>query len=235
LGKREEFVRERVIYVLAAVAAVLLARNLYTMFMNLPDEAQQGAVYRIMFFHVPSAMASFAGVFVALGASLAYLGTNNLKYDSFAAATTEVTLAFATMNIVTGSIWARNQWGIWWTWDHRLTSTFIGWLLYIGYMMLRRAVDEPHQRAKFSAVLSTFAAVDVVIIWKSIEWWRNQHPGPVLDIRTGGGKIDPAMQSTLYWNLLALLLLGVVLVMVRMRQEEMQREIASMRQVAHAL
>jgi heme exporter protein C len=227
--------REKVIYVLAAAAAVLLARNLYVMFMNLPDEALQGAVYRIMFFHVPSGMASFVGVFVALGASLAYLGANNLKFDSFAAATTEVTLAFATMNIVTGSIWARNQWGIWWTWDHRLTSTFIGWLLYIGYLMLRRAINEPHQRAKFSAVLSTFAAVDVVIIWKSIEWWRNQHPGPVLDIRTGGGSIDKAMQSTLYWNLLALVLLGAVLVMVRMRQEEMQREIASMRQVAHAL
>lgn len=222
-------------YVLAAAAAVLLARNLYVMLMNLPDEAMQGAVYRIMFFHVPSAMTSFVGVFVALGASLAYLGTNNLKYDSFAAAVTEVTLAFATMNIVTGSIWGRNQWGIWWTWDHRLTSTFIGWLLYIGYMMLRRAVAEPHQRAKFCAVLSTFAAVDVVIIWKSIEWWRNQHPGPVLDIRTGGGLINKAMQSTLYWNLLALVLLGVVLVMVRMRQEEMQREIATMRQIAHAL
>lgn len=227
--------REKAIYILGAATAVLLARNLYVMFMNLPDEALQGAVYRILFFHVPAAMVSFAGVFVALGASLAYLGTKKLRYDSFAAATTEVTLAFATVNIVTGSIWARNQWGIWWTWDHRLTSTFIAWLLYIGYLMLRRAVDEPHQRATFCAVLSTFAAVDVVIIWKSIEWWRNQHPGPVLNIRTGGGTIDPAMESTLYWNVLAMLLLAVILVMVRMRQEEMRREIASIRQLAHAM
>ncbi len=227
--------REKAIYVLAAAAAVLLARNLYMMFINLPDEAQQGAIYRIMFFHVPAAMVSFVGVFVALGASLTYLGTKNLRYDSFAAATTEVTLAFATVNIVTGSIWGHIIWGIWWTWDHRLTSTFIGWLLYIGYLMLRRAVDEPHQRAKFSAVLSTFAAVDVVIIWKSIEWWRNQHPGPVLTIRTGGGTIDPAMESTLYLNMLAMLLLAAILVMVRMRQEETRREIAGMRQFAHAM
>jgi heme exporter protein C len=227
--------REKAIYVLAAAAAVLLARNLYVMFMSLPDEAQQGAIYRIMFFHIPAAIVSFVGVYVALGASLTYLGTKNLRYDSFAAATTEVTLAFATVNIVTGSIWARIIWGHWWVWDHRLTSTFIAWLLYIGYLMLRRAVDEPHQRATFCAVLSTFAAVDVVIIWKSIEWWRNQHPGPVLTIRTGGGNIDPAMESTLYWNMLAMLLLAVILVMVRMRQEEMRREIASIRQFAHAM
>jgi len=99
---------------------------------------------------------------------------------------------------------------------------------------LRNAVTEPTQRARFSAVLSIFAFTDVIIVWKSIEWWRTQHPGPVLSIRTGGGRMDPDMESAIYWNLVALLLFAVVLVLVRIRQEEMRREIDGMRQAAHA-
>lgn len=226
--------REKIVYALSALAALLLARNLYGIFMQLPDEAAQGAIYRILFFHAPAAMVAFIGYGVALVASVLYLGTKNLRYDAIAAATTEVSLAFAAVNLVTGSIWARIIWGIWWTWDHRLTSTLIGWILYAGYVMLRRAVEEPTQRARMCAVLSIFAFSDIIIIWKSIEWWRNQHPGPVLDIRTGGGRIDPAMNSMIMWNLLALLLLWTVLVMVRMRQEEMRRELDGLRQMAHA-
>jgi heme exporter protein C len=96
-------------------------------------------------------------------------------------------------------------------------------------------VAEPAQRARFSAVLSIFAFTDVIIVWKSIEWWRTQHPGPVLSIRTGGGRIDPAMESAIYWNLLALMLFAIVLVLVRIRQEETRREIDGMRQAAHAI
>lgn len=226
--------REKVLYALSAVAAALLARNLYMIFLRLPDEASQGAIYRIFFIHLPSALACFTGFLVALAASVLYLATKKLRYDAVAAATTEVALAFATIVLVTGMIWARIIWGIWWTWDARLTSMFVCWLLYAGYLMLRRAVDEPTQRARFSAVLSIFAFVDVIIVWKSIDWWRTQHPGPVLSIRTGGGKIDPTMESTLYWNLVALLLVGIVLVAVRVRQEETRREIDSLRQMVHA-
>jgi heme exporter protein C len=171
---------------------------------------------------------------VAGTASAIYLTTKKLRYDGLAAAVTEVSLAFATVVLVTGSIWARIIWGVWWTWDARLTSMFVCWLLYAGYLMLRSAVEEPTQRAKFSAVLSLFAFTDVIIVWKSIEWWRNLHPGPVLSIRTGGGNMDPAMEAMIYRNLLALLLFATVLVMVRMRQEEMRREIASLRQLALA-
>jgi heme exporter protein C len=158
-----------------------------------------------------------------------------MRYDAVAAASTEVGLAFATIVLVTGSIWARIIWGIWWTWDARLTSMLVCWLLYASYLMLRRAVAEPAQRARFSAVLSIFAFTDVIIVWKSIEWWRTQHPGPVLSIRTGGGRIDPAMESAIYWNLLALMLFAIVLVLVRIRQEETRREIDGMRQAAHAI
>ena len=200
----------------------------------MPDEAAQGAIYRIIYFHVPSAITAMLGFLVAGTASGIYLATKNLRYDAVAAAVTEVSLAFATVVLVTGSIWARIIWGVWWTWDARLTSMFVCWLLYAGYLMLRSAVEEPTQRAKFSAVLSLFAFTDVIIVWKSIEWWRNLHPGPVLSIRTGGGNMDPAMEAMIYRNLLALVLFATVLVMVRMRQEEMRREIASLRQLALA-
>jgi heme exporter protein C len=227
--------REKLIYLLAAVAAVLLVRNLYVILLGLPDEAQQGPIYRILFVHLPSAITCFVGFLIAGMASALYLGTKNMRYDAVAAASTEVGLAFATIVLVTGSIWARIIWGIWWTWDARLTSMLVCWLLYASYLMLRRAVAEPAQRARFSAVLSIFAFTDVIIVWKSIEWWRTQHPGPVLSIRTGGGRIDPAMESAIYWNLLALMLFAIVLVLVRIRQEETRREIDGMRQAAHAI
>ncbi len=227
--------REKIIYVLSAAAAVLLVRNLYVIFLALPDEAQQGPIYRILFVHLPSAITCFIGFFVAGVCSAAYLATKNLRYDAIAAASTEVGLAFATVVLVTGSIWARIIWGIWWTWDARLTSMLVCWLLYAAYLMLRDAVTEPSQRARFCAVLSIFAFTDVIIVWKSIEWWRTQHPGPVLSIRTGGGRMDPAMESAIYWNLVALLLFAVVLTLIRIRQEETRREIHGMRQAAHAI
>ncbi|HUJ22037.1 MAG TPA: cytochrome c biogenesis protein CcsA [Bryobacteraceae bacterium] len=227
--------REKIIYIIAALAAVLLVRNLYVIFLSLPDEAQQGPIYRILFIHLPSAITCFAGFLVAGISSAIYLGTKNLRYDAIAVSATEVGLAFATVVLVTGSIWARIIWGIWWTWDARLTSMLVCWLIYASYLMLRGAIGEPTQRARFSAVLSIFAFTDVIIVWKSIEWWRTQHPGPVLSIRTGGGRIDPAMESAIYWNVLALMLFAIVLVMTRIRQEEARREIHGMRQAAHAL
>ena len=136
------------------------------------------AAYQIVYFHVPAAFTALSGFFVALAASGLYLATGNFKYDEFAAAVTEVALAFATVNLVTGSIWARYAWGIWWTWDARLTSMLTCWLIYAGYMILRRSIEEPTQRARLSAVLSIFGCVDVGFVYKSIEWFRTQHPSP---------------------------------------------------------
>ena len=135
-------------------------------------------------------------------ASVGYLVKKDLRFDAVAASITEVSLAFATITLITGSIWGRIIWGIWWTWDARLTSYFICWLLYVGYLMLRRAIDDPTTRARLCAVLSIFACVDIVIVWKSIEWFRTQHPGPVLSIRNGGG-MAPGMEAPIWWNLLA--------------------------------
>src|SRR3954468_23189658 len=192
--------RERIAIGLAALAAVLLSYNLYQMFLGLPDEALQGAIYRILFFHAPAAIVGMLGYFAALTFSIMYLSSGNLRWDSLSASIIEVSLVFSCLNIVTGSIWARIIWGIWWTWDHRLTSALVCILIFFGYLVMRKAIDEPTQRARLSSALCIFGCVDVVIVYKSIEWFRNQHPGPVLDFRTGGGHMDPAMQNIFYLN-----------------------------------
>ncbi len=227
--------REKLAMGLAGAAAVLLTYNLYQMFLNLPDEALQGAIYRILFFHAPAAMTGMIGYFVALTLSVLYLSSGNLKYDSLASSVIEVSLVFSMVNIVTGSIWARIIWGIWWAWDYRLTSALVCILIFSGYLMLRRAIEEPTQRARLSSALCIFGCVDVVIVYKSIEWFRNQHPGPVLSFRTGGGTMDPAMERIFYLNFLAILMVATALVLVRTRQESTAREIDSLRRLANAV
>jgi heme exporter protein C len=224
--------RERIMVVLTGLAAVLLVRNLYVMLVRLPDEMYQGAIYRIIFFHVPAAWTAFLGFFVALVGSALYLATKNLRQDALAVAATEVSLAFAAANLITGMIWGRIIWGIWWTWDPRLTSMLVCVLLYAGYLMLRGAMEDPTARARASAVLSIIAFVDVPIVFFSIRWWRTQHPQPVV---YGAGKMDPAMMNMLFLNWVPVLLLAVVMVMVRLRQEEMGREVDALRRQAHAL
>jgi len=222
--------RKQVLFVLSAIAALLLLRNLYVMLVNLPDEAQQGPIFRIIFFHVPAAWTAFLGFFVALISSVIYLVSKNMKYDALAVAVTEVGLAFGAANLVSGMIWGRQIWGIWWTWDPRLTSMLVCEMLYAGYLMLRRAIDDPTQRARISAVLSIFAFVDVPIVFFSIKWWRTQHPQPVV---WGGGSMDPSYWNMLFLNWIPVILLGVVMVAIRMRQENIHREVEALRRYAH--
>jgi heme exporter protein C len=216
------------------VGALFFFFNLHGIFEVLPDEAAQGAIYRIMYLHVPAGITCLIGFFVGMIFSIGYLTTGKMAFDAASASINEVALVFAFMNVVTGSIWARIIWGIWWTWDPRLTAMFVCLLIYVGYLLLRQAIDEPTRRGRLSAAFSIFGTVDVVVVWKSIEWFRTQHPGPVLDVRTGGGHIDPAMQSMIFRDLFAFLLIAAALVLLRMKQEENAREIDALRRLAHA-
>jgi heme exporter protein C len=220
--------------VLGLAAGLLLIRNLYVMLLQLPDEAAQGAIYRIMFFHIPSWFVCFTAFFLAGASSIVYLVKKNLNADAFAVAAIETGLVFCCIGLATGMIWARIIWGIWWTWDPRLTWAFITLVVYGGYLMLRQAISDPSERARLSGVLSIFAFTSVMITYKAIDWWRTQHPAPVLSFRTGGGNIDPAMENMLYSNFLALLLLASVMVAIRYGQEREQREIAGLRRQLHA-
>ncbi len=225
--------RDKIIAVLLIAAAAILGWNLNTVFNVLPPQVSNVGAYKIIYMHLPTIFTGFIGFFVALVFSGLYLATGNLKHDAFASAVTEVALAFATAVLVTGSIWGRFAWGIWWTWDARLTSMLTCWLMYAGYLMLRRAIEEPTQRARLSAVMSIFGCVNVAFVYKSIEWYRTQHPAPVLSFRSGGG-MSPGLEGPIYWNFLAFLCLATALVMIRMRQEEVSREIDSLRRLAHA-
>jgi heme exporter protein C len=225
--------RERILFALVGVGLALLFWDLYRIFMVVPDEAAQGAIFRIVYIHVPSIFTGFTGFFVALIASILYLMKGDLRYDALAAGITEVSLAFAAIVLATGSIWARIIWGVWWAWDPRLTTMLICWLTYAGYLMLRRAVDEPTQRARLSAVVSIFGFVEVIIVYKAIDWFRTLHPQPVLSIRDGGG-MAPGMEAPIYWNWLAFSCLAAAMVIVRMRQDEISREIDSLRRMAHS-
>jgi|SRR5579864_4938161 len=225
--------RNKILMALGAGSAILVTFVLYRIFFVLGDEANQGAIWRIFEFHFPAGILGLMGFVVATVFSILYLVRGDLRMDAIAAAMIEVALVFAAIVLVTGSIWARIIWGVWWAWDARLTSMLICWLIFAGYLMLRRAIQEPAQRARLSAVVSIFGGIDAIIVYKSIEWYRTLHPGPVLTIRGGGG-MPQVWQDTAYWNLLAMALLAAMLVMVRMRQEGYAREIDSLRRAAHS-
>ena len=222
--------RDKILILLGAVAFGLLFKDLLTM--KGFTESNQGAIFKIIFFHVPMAITALTCALVAFLSSVGFLITKNFKFDALAVAVTEVGLAFLAGNLITGSIWGRVIWGVWWAWDARLTSALVCWLLYAGYLMLRRAIEEPTQRATFAAVFSIFAFIDVPIVIFSIKWWRTQHPQPVF---WAGGSFPAEWYPTFGWQMLAIMLLGVVLTCIRLRQEEFQREIDSLRRMAHAL
>jgi heme exporter protein C len=210
--------RDKIMLVLGGICAVILSLNLYKILLVLPNEKDQGAIYRIMYFHVPSIFTGFTGFFVALAASGMYLATRNLKYDAFAAAVTEVSLAFSTIVLVTGMIWGRIIWGIWWTWDARLTTTLVLWLIYVSYLLLRRFAAGP-QVQTLAAVLGIFGALDVPIVYMSNRWWRTQHPAPVFGGDEGSGMKDPQMLAAFGWGMASWLAWGLLILYFRYRVE----------------
>ncbi|MEO6909296.1 MAG: cytochrome c biogenesis protein CcsA, partial [Edaphobacter sp.] len=167
-----------------AATLVVLALGFRQAIFIAPTEATMGDVQRIFYYHVPSAMMGLVLPYVNFLASLAYLYWRRrdplkaLAADALALASAEVTIVFVSIGLMTGMLWARASWGIWWTWDARLTTYLLLWLLYVSYLLLRRfsSSGEAHTLA---AVISVFAAVDVPIVFMSITWWRTQHPSPV--------------------------------------------------------
>jgi heme exporter protein C len=145
-------------------------------FFYAPEDANQGAAQRIFYIHVPSAWIGFLAFFVVFAASIAFLRTGKRKWDDMAASSAEVGVIFTTGVLVTGPLWGRPVWGVYWTWDPRLTSFLMLWLIYLSYIVLRGYVPEPIRRAKFSAVLGIVGFLDVPIVYLSARWWRSEHP-----------------------------------------------------------
>ena len=213
--------------ILAAVTAVLLGYAAYQALVAAPTDQIQGDVYRIIYYHVPSAWTAFILFFVNFGASIFYLVKRRPAADMVALTAGEVGVVFLTVNLVTGPIWARPVWGIWWTWDWRLTSTLVMWLIYVSYLLLRR-FSSGAETPILAAALAVLGALCIPFVYFSIWFFRTQHPQPVIG---GGGSIDPQMLHVLLISWLAFLCLAFLVCWARYRLEKLQREVDE----AHAL
>jgi heme exporter protein C len=211
---------KRVFPILAVLTGVLLSYALYEALVAAPTEQTMGDVQRIFYYHVPSAWTAFILFFVNFFASVVYLIWRTSKADIVALVTAEVGVVFCTVVLVTGPIWARPVWGIWWTWDLRLTLTLVLWLIYVSYLVLRR-FSSSGQTPLLAAVLAVFGALDVPLVYFSIWFFRTQHPQPVIG---GGGSIEPRMLHVLLINWLAFSCFAVLVCWSRYRLEVLRRD-----------
>ncbi|HVN29487.1 MAG TPA: cytochrome c biogenesis protein CcsA [Candidatus Binataceae bacterium] len=192
--------------------------SIFMVFEWVPTEEDQGIVQRIFYFHVPCAWVAFAAFGLVAIAGAFYLWLKDQVWDDLGYAAAEIGMVFCTLVLVTGSLWAKPIWGTWWTWDSRLTTTFILWLLYGGYLMLRATADDTPEVARFGAVIGIVAALDVPVVILSVRLWRTIHPA-VLVTRSGEhGLEDPRMVITLLTALAAFTALFAWLLMLRFQQ-----------------
>ncbi len=166
-------------------------------FLYAPTEKTMGDVQRIFYFHVPSAWASFVAFGVVAVASILFLRTGKNKWDMMAQSSAQVGVMFLTLVLITGPLWAKPVWNVYWTWDARLTTSFILWLIFIAYLMLRSYVADKERGARFAAVFGIIGFLDVPIVYMSIRWWRTLHPSPVVGGGEGSGLAAPMLQTLL--------------------------------------
>ena len=212
--------------VLDLLVALMVPVCLYTIFRVVPTEGKMGVVQRIFYFHVPSAFAGFLGVLLCAAFSALYLWTRDKRFDRVAHASAELGVVFFTIVLITGPIWARPVWGVWWTGEVRLTSTLVLWLMYAGYLILRQSAENPEQAARWAGVLGIVGALDLPIIYKSVEWWRGLHP-KVLKV-SGGQGLDPAMGKALGLCLVTFVLFFFTLLIKRCRVGFLEDQVAEL-------
>jgi heme exporter protein C len=212
---------KRAFPILAVLAVAFLGFGLYEALIGAPTEQTMGDVQRIFYYHVPSAWTAFIFFAMNFVASIVYLLRRDLKADAVAVSAAEVGLVFCTVVLVTGPIWARPVWGIWWTWDWRLTSTLVMWLIYVSYLVLRR-FSSGGQMPLLAAALAVFGALDIPLVYFSIWFFRTQHPQPVIGDQ---GSIDPRMLHVLLINWGAFVCFGALIFWARYRVEVMQQEV----------
>jgi len=212
---------KRAFPILALVTALLLSFALYEALIVAPTEQTMGNVQRIFYYHVPSAWTAFLLFLINFVASVVYLIRRNAKADIVALVSAEVGVVFCTVVLVTGPIWARPVWGIWWTWDLRLTLTLVLWLIYVSYLLLRR-FSTSGKTPVIAAVVAIFGALDVPLVYFSIWFFRTQHPSPVIG---DNGSLDPRMAHVLLINWVAFLCLAWLLSWTRYELEIAQRKV----------
>ena len=216
-------------YVVVTIA--LMFWGYYQAIYVAPNDAMQGEIFRIIYYHVPSFAVAFLFFAASLVGSLGFLAFRRSNperaqmADALALAGAEVGVVFCTVGLTTGPLWARRAWGIWWTWDARLTTTLVLWLIYVSYLLMRRFAAGP-QMQTLAAVLSIFGAVDVPIVYMANRWWRTQHPAPVFGGSEGSG-MDSSMVGALMWNMLAWFAWGVLVLAIGWALERRRQKIAA--------
>src|SRR6516165_2207854 len=217
-----------------AITIALMIWGYYQAIYVAPEEQTMHEAQRIFYYHVPSAMVAFLFFAVSLCGSIGYLTWRRSRpdwaqaSDAWALAGAEVGVVFCTVVLITGPLWGRRAWGIWWTWDARLTTTLVLWLIYVSYLLLRRFAAGP-QMQTLAAVLGIFGALDVPIVYMSNRWWRTQHPAPVFGGSQGSG-MDPSMLGPFMWNMGAWLAWGVLILALRYRVERLHQRNAAREQ-----
>jgi heme exporter protein C len=209
------------------LVTVLMCLSGYAALFVAPDERTMHAAQRIFYFHVPSWTAMFVAFFIAVIGNIAYLTSRSPKWDWLGVAGAEIGVVCCTIGLITGPLWGKPAWGIWWTWDARLTTTFILWLLYISYLLLRGMVEDADRRARVSAVFGVFAFLDVPLVYVSNRFWRTQHPTPVFFGGPDSG-VDPTMGRVLLLCVIAVLGVMVVILLDRYRLERLRHEIGEL-------
>lgn len=215
---------KKYLYYLFAAALVLMAVSIIMIFHYAPVEKTMGIVQKIFYFHVPSAWVSFIAFFIVFISGIMYLMKRNRYWDIMGYASAEVGLVFCSLVLITGPIWAYKAWGIAWTWDARLTSFSVLWLIYCGYLMLRNTIENEEKRASLSAVVGIVGFVNVPLVYLSTRWWRTQHPQAVI----GGGEssgLDERMFITLMVCLAAFTLLFLIILRIRFELEKAREEV----------
>jgi heme exporter protein C len=215
------------------LTTALLIWGYYQAIYVAPNDAKQGEIFRIIYYHVPSASVAGFCFAVSLLGSIGYLASRHSQpvraqlFDAWALAGAEVGVVFSTVVLITGPIWGRRAWGMWWTWDARLTTTLVLWLIYMSYLLLRRFAAGS-QMQTLAAVLNIFGALDIPIVYFSTHFQKvipTQHPAPVFGGGPDSGVKDPRMLAAWGWNILAWLAWGLLILALRYRVERQQQKI----------
>ncbi|HYK91355.1 MAG TPA: cytochrome c biogenesis protein [Acidobacteriota bacterium] len=206
---------------LGVILFLVMIGALYMAFLGAPREKTMGDLQRIFYFHAPSGIVGLLAFALNFVGSVMYLIKKDRQWDNLALASAEIGVMFLTILLVTGPIWAKPVWLVWWTWSPRLTSSLILWMLYIAYLLVRNYVPDPDRRAMMSAVFGIVAFVDAPIVWFSIRWWRDIHPSPMLE--TGG--LSPAMRPAFYTCWAAFMVLFLYLVRRRFYLESARNDV----------
>jgi heme exporter protein C len=205
----------------------MMLAALYAIFLYAPVEKTMGIVQKIFYIHVPSAFLAFFAFFITFLASILYLYKRDSRWDVIASSSVEVGVIFCTIVLITGSIWARPIWNVWWTWDPRLTTTLVLWFIYVAYLMFRSVVGE-NQRSTLSAVFGIIGFVNVPITFFAIRLWRTIHP---VVISTKGLNISSPMKQSLILTFVAVCLLFFSLLLSRIRLEKMRLSTEKVRDI----